>query len=251
MGNKTAVMEKYLFHLAFENSIVDDYVTEKLWGSLEAGTLPIYYGAPNIRDLVPSNSIVVVDEFDSIQDLADHLVELSYNETLYNSYHEWRKHPLEEKFLHKFNFTRTHSRCRFCKLGYAKLYGFGWDAAMQEVRELKIPRTVCRGSDGLIERPFREGWLLEWSSGSKRSSRGEPLDVSSLDSTTQSCQIDDGNRWIDIGLGLHGRLRRGMYPHDGVVDIVVEYVPDDSWLSRFAGVIVGDDGRRERTGTSY
>merc|ERR1740117_538797 len=54
MKNKTAVMAQYLFHLAFENSNVDDYITEKLWGALESGSLPVYLGANNIKERVPA-----------------------------------------------------------------------------------------------------------------------------------------------------------------------------------------------------
>ena len=31
-----------------ENSLAEDYVTEKVYDALAAGCLPIYYGAPNI-----------------------------------------------------------------------------------------------------------------------------------------------------------------------------------------------------------
>lgn len=43
MSNKTAIQELYLFHLAFENQLSEDYITEKLWGTLASGTLPVYF----------------------------------------------------------------------------------------------------------------------------------------------------------------------------------------------------------------
>jgi Glycosyltransferase family 10 (fucosyltransferase) C-term len=49
--------------LALENQQQDDYTTEKIWGALAAGTLPVYWGAPNIKDHVPPHSIIVVDDF--------------------------------------------------------------------------------------------------------------------------------------------------------------------------------------------
>lgn len=48
---------------SFETSISQDYVTEELWLALEAGCLPLYLGAPNIKDFHPSA--------DSIINLAD------------------------------------------------------------------------------------------------------------------------------------------------------------------------------------
>ena len=36
------------FHMAFENTILDGYVTEKLLHALMAGTVPIYWGDPRV-----------------------------------------------------------------------------------------------------------------------------------------------------------------------------------------------------------
>lgn len=40
---------KYKFTLAFENAVCDDYITEKLWRPLVAGSVPVYYGSPTFR----------------------------------------------------------------------------------------------------------------------------------------------------------------------------------------------------------
>ena len=65
LAGKISIMRSYLFHLAFENSIEDDYVTEKLWATLQAGTLPIYYGAPNVKEHAPPHSIISWHDFNS------------------------------------------------------------------------------------------------------------------------------------------------------------------------------------------
>ena len=159
LSDKKALMREYLFHLAFENSNIDDYVTEKLWGVLESGTLPVYYGAPNIKEHAPPNSIISRHDFQSNKDLAIYLNKVAANKTLYESYHEWRKKPLPESFRRKFNFTHTHSVCRMCRWAYAKKYGLGWDHDNQSVRDLVISRNVTHGADGRIIHPFRESWL--------------------------------------------------------------------------------------------
>lgn len=51
--DKRCVMRQYKFYLAFENSIDDSYVSEKFFGSLEAGAVPIVFGAPNIDKFDP------------------------------------------------------------------------------------------------------------------------------------------------------------------------------------------------------
>mmetsp|Transcript_18448 Transcript_18448/g.27994 ORF Transcript_18448/g.27994 Transcript_18448/m.27994 type:complete len:387 (+) Transcript_18448:171-1331(+) len=48
--SKSEIMQRYLFHLAFENQNTDDYITEKLWLTLKSGTIPVYFGAPNIDE---------------------------------------------------------------------------------------------------------------------------------------------------------------------------------------------------------
>jgi hypothetical protein len=48
--DKTHLSSEYLFTIAIENSLEYDYVTEKLWQPLAAGSIPIYLGASNIDD---------------------------------------------------------------------------------------------------------------------------------------------------------------------------------------------------------
>lgn len=40
---------QYKFIIAIENSICDDYITEKLWRPLIAGSIPIYLGSPSVK----------------------------------------------------------------------------------------------------------------------------------------------------------------------------------------------------------
>ena len=114
--NKADMIRPYALGLAFENSVVDDYVTEKLWGTYEAGVLPVYLGAPNIRSHIPDNSAVIVADYEGNWGaLAQHLRNIVTNATLFNSYHAWRYKALPDWFVAKYNFTRTHSRCRLCQ----------------------------------------------------------------------------------------------------------------------------------------
>ena len=50
---------RYKYCIAIENSIAQDYVTEKVYDALAAGCVPIYLGAPNIADFVPSRDAIV------------------------------------------------------------------------------------------------------------------------------------------------------------------------------------------------
>ena len=47
-SRKLSLLARYKFTLAFENSRAAGYVTEKLFQPLIAGSLPIYWGAPDV-----------------------------------------------------------------------------------------------------------------------------------------------------------------------------------------------------------
>ncbi|XP_067122238.1 alpha-(1,3)-fucosyltransferase 11-like [Centruroides vittatus] len=85
-------ISKYKFHLAFENAICDDYMTEKLFRALHVGSVPVYKGSSVVRDWMPDeNSVVVVDDFDSPVDLANYLVKLDRSDEEYNSFLEFKR----------------------------------------------------------------------------------------------------------------------------------------------------------------
>ena len=71
------VVAKYKFAIAFENAICHDYITEKYWRPLYAGTVPIVRGSPTIKDWAPTEqSIILADDFDSPKELAEFLLKL-------------------------------------------------------------------------------------------------------------------------------------------------------------------------------
>jgi hypothetical protein len=53
-----AVLAKYPFYLAFENTNEAGYVTEKVYNALDAAVVPVYLGAPDIAKYVPEGSIL-------------------------------------------------------------------------------------------------------------------------------------------------------------------------------------------------
>lgn len=42
-------ISRYKFIISYENGVCNDYVTEKLWRTLIVGSVPVYFGAPNIK----------------------------------------------------------------------------------------------------------------------------------------------------------------------------------------------------------
>lgn len=88
---KLATIARYRFTLAFENSIARDYVTEKFYDALIAGSVPVVLGAPNVGEFAPADpSYVDVNDFPSPADLASFLVELAGDEPRYAEYLAWK-----------------------------------------------------------------------------------------------------------------------------------------------------------------
>ncbi len=81
----------YKFYLGFENSLCQDYVTEKLFRPLYTQIIPVMYGGTNYSRDAPPHSFINVKDYSSPQDLARYLRQLASNETEYNSYFEWKK----------------------------------------------------------------------------------------------------------------------------------------------------------------
>ena len=130
---KHAVLRRYPFYLAYENSADTDYVTEKVFHALEAGVLPVYLGAPNVVDFVPPHSVVRRSDFASVAALAEHLASLLAHPSKYLEYFAWKHVPLPNSFQHRLAFVGTHAKCRLCRWAYAKKFGFRWSRETQEV----------------------------------------------------------------------------------------------------------------------
>jgi hypothetical protein len=96
---KLATIARYKFTLAFENACRHDYVTEKFFEPLAAGSVPVYLGAPNIEDFAPGDcSFIDVRNFRSPAELARHLHSLAADEAEYQEHLAWRRKPLRPGF---------------------------------------------------------------------------------------------------------------------------------------------------------
>lgn len=140
--DKVKIMRLYKFHAAFENSNGMDYVTEKVYLALAAGTVPVYFGAPNIDLFVPHGSIIRVDDFDSLQSLSNHLKDCMKNDSLYDQYHAWRRRPLDPFFVRRFEFTKATTECRTCRWLYARRHGYTWYHDLQHFKPVEFSNVL-------------------------------------------------------------------------------------------------------------
>src|SRR5262249_7991880 len=98
--SKLATIARYKFTLALENAIDADYVTEKFFQPLVAGSVPVYLGAPNVEDFAPGDDCYVdAAAFDGPASLAAHLNRLAGDEAAYARLLEWKRRPLRPRFL--------------------------------------------------------------------------------------------------------------------------------------------------------
>lgn len=64
-ASKYEVLGHYAFALCFENMAMNGYVTEKIFDCFYAGTIPLYWGATDIADLIPGEAYIDVRQFNS------------------------------------------------------------------------------------------------------------------------------------------------------------------------------------------
>lgn len=78
--SKSETLGKYTFALCFENSILKGWITEKIFDCFFVGTVPIYWGAPDITDHVPENCFIDKRKFPTYEELRSFLKSLGDKE---------------------------------------------------------------------------------------------------------------------------------------------------------------------------
>ena len=82
--SKAEVLQNSFFNFAYENTIADGYITEKIFDSFVNGCVPVYWGAPDIAEYIPSDCFIDRRNFSDHKDLLlflksiDHKCYLNY-----------------------------------------------------------------------------------------------------------------------------------------------------------------------------
>ncbi|KAK4878324.1 hypothetical protein RN001_010830 [Aquatica leii] len=101
------ILEKnYKFYFSGENSICKEYVTEKLYNLLKRNVVPVVYGGADYAKSAPPNSVINIENFKNVSELADYLKFLDGNSTEYLKYFEWKKH---------YMIVSTSAQCQLCQ----------------------------------------------------------------------------------------------------------------------------------------
>jgi len=84
-------IKQYKFMICFENSSVKNYLTEKVLNAYKGGTIPIYWGCPNIDEFVNLDAILYLKPGYSQEDvtaLIDEIKRLDADDALYKKKYE-------------------------------------------------------------------------------------------------------------------------------------------------------------------
>ena len=90
----SAILRKYKFVIAFENSLCDEYISEKPYrNGLMQGVVPVVMSGANLSDpyVLPPGSFIDAAQFTSVAKLSAFLDKVGSDPKLYNKYFEWRK----------------------------------------------------------------------------------------------------------------------------------------------------------------
>ena len=83
--SKIDALKNYKFSICYENTQgMNGYITEKIFDCMYAGVVPVYLGAPNIAEDIPSNCFIDKRNFSTYEELHKHLINIS--EAEFNCY---------------------------------------------------------------------------------------------------------------------------------------------------------------------
>lgn len=75
-ASKAATLGQYRFAICFENMILKGWITEKMFDCFFAGTVPVYWGAPDIEAYVPAECFIDMRTFAGYEELRRYLQSL-------------------------------------------------------------------------------------------------------------------------------------------------------------------------------
>jgi hypothetical protein len=81
--DKQEFISKYKFNIAFENSMVPGYTTEKLHQPLAASTIPIYWGNPRVEDDFNKEAFVYVNDYATLDQAVAEIIRLDNDDEAY------------------------------------------------------------------------------------------------------------------------------------------------------------------------
>ncbi|KAG7577840.1 Glycosyl transferase family 10 [Arabidopsis thaliana x Arabidopsis arenosa] len=139
---KVEALKHYKFSLAFENTNEEDYVTEKFFQSLVAGSVPVVVGAPNIEEFAPSpDSFLHIKQMDDVKAIAKKMKYLADNPDAYTQMLRWKHEGPSDSFKALIDMAAVHSSCRLCIFVATRI-------REQEEKSPEFKRRPCKCTRG-------------------------------------------------------------------------------------------------------
>ncbi|MFQ6657458.1 hypothetical protein Gotur_027123 [Gossypium turneri] len=159
--DKVEILKRYKFSLAFENSNEEDYVTEKFFQSLVAGSVPVVIGAPNIEDFAPSSdSYLHIKDLKDVRSIAEQMKYLAGNPDAYNRLLRWKQEGPTDTFKALVDMAAVHSSCRLC----IHIATTIWEKEEKDSDAKKRPCKCNKGSETIYHLYVRERGRFEMDS---------------------------------------------------------------------------------------
>lgn len=98
--DKMETLKKFKYCICFENCIHPGYLTEKIFDCFFAGTIPIYFGAPDVAESIPKTCFIDFNDFNDFNLLNAYL--FSLNEEANEKYLMAAKSFIESNRFEKF-----------------------------------------------------------------------------------------------------------------------------------------------------
>jgi len=80
---KIKYLSKFRFNIAFENTIGNGYVTEKIIHPMSVNSIPIYWGSPFVKNDFNEECFIYVNDFENFNKVVDYIMLLENNLDLY------------------------------------------------------------------------------------------------------------------------------------------------------------------------
>ncbi|EPB73046.1 fucosyl transferase [Ancylostoma ceylanicum] len=119
------LIANHRFYIAFENSICNDYITEKFFMRASQMLVPVvmrrrYYE----RAGIPPRAFIALDDFRNVKEMGQYLNYLRNNDTEYMKYFEWTAHFRKPSMYH------SNALCKLCEDIYngkkiVNMYAYG------------------------------------------------------------------------------------------------------------------------------
>ena len=158
ISDKYEFQRNYKFSIAFENACTAGYTTEKILQAFAAGTVPIYYGNPNIAEEFNEKAFINCHKYGSFAEVRDLVEKIDKDDRLFLQY---RNQPMKlsnmEKdakeayadFVEMILRQEPHNAIRRCNQCWGTMY-------QDFMRSYIAVKEICKNPKGICDKFVRK-----------------------------------------------------------------------------------------------